>query len=733
MALIATLAVFFVPFSVEAAREEHPVVSGVRYISDTSASGAPIRIIVANPAQVRVLMEGPAGTSCTQNYNNTNFTNLDQDADFIAAINGLFIVDGKASGDYIGNKVFLGNATNQWYVAVNHQGRIQIGAGQLSTANKDNYSMFMRGGYRIGQPESKPFRDMTDSDVATRFASIYASHPENRTSAIARTFLGINETGNELLLMTGGAGENRNNGITPMEAVRYLKSLGATEAFVLDGGSSTFMRVQQRFNIPNSNSLPSGGGLDSLVVVRSGAPLTEAQTQALPVLQCRSNTAGANPANVGPTTASTTVSANTGAPAPITTVQQGTAPAISRAVPLEISINGISSITGEQNYILTYSRILFNFFAGLAGLLALLMLIVSGFQIMIGGTEQISKAKERIAGSIAGLLLLASSGFILYMINPCFFSFSASSSCTPRGVVGQEYSPPVGGGANSGTQSNLVPATPNRPRTPTQYANEKLSEAQSRWSQYAADFNGMRDIAFSGAPAEVFLGFASNGGITELTPGSSFRAMGMFGTETGPGTGSAPVAGGPDRWFPLSSDPLVVQFLGRNATTEPDAWKTAIRDQIAVGYVNIRNHGIGAMNALPANIRTTNYGSSWFVGVSFMAWSTGGGSAASIIAPFADRLAAVSENERWGTFVKLMAEAGSNGTVRPVATSDGHYDTHNNPFYSVVRTLQKLESGYLLAQRNGADVSFFAYPAGVDRTAVQQTLTNLGYYGVATR
>lgn len=444
------------PSQVLAIRSEHQLVAGARYISDTTASGGVIRAVVADTTQVRVGMEGPAGsTSCSQSYNASDFDALQNQGDFVAAINALFIVDGKPSGDYIGNKVYLGPASGQWNVSVDHNGRIQVGNGQLTTENKSNYSMFMRGGYRIGQFNNKTFAQMNDEDVAARFAQIYASHPENRTSAIARTFLGVNEGGNQLILLTGGAGEERSRGITPMEGVNYLKTLGATEAFALDGGSSTFMRVKNELVGSNVNTRASGGGLDSILTVRTGRPLTQEQTNALPVLQCRDNEPNTTNPPVGDAPASQPAANPPGQSVTAGTSNVQAGALVSGAVPLEIPINGVTSITGEQNYILTYSRILFNFFAGIAGLLALLMLIVSGFQIIVGGPDQITKAKERIVGSIAGLVLLATSGFVLYLINPCFYSFSTTSACTPRGITPQEYQVP----ANGGTSGSSVGTT----------------------------------------------------------------------------------------------------------------------------------------------------------------------------------------------------------------------------------------------------------------------------------
>ncbi len=137
--------------------------------------------------------------------------------------------------------------------------------------------------------------------------------------------------------------------------------------------------------------------------------------------------------------------------------QQVTVPLAVGQVGLEASINGSTSIDGGgQGYILNYARILFVYIGGLAGTLALLMLIVSGIQIIIGGSgDQIKKSTERIINTLGGLALLASSGFILYLINPCFFTFGTSQTCVPRAINGVNYFP--AGGALSVGSVPLIP------------------------------------------------------------------------------------------------------------------------------------------------------------------------------------------------------------------------------------------------------------------------------------
>ncbi len=62
--------------------------------------------------------------------------------------------------------------------------------------------------------------------------------------------------------------------------------------------------------------------------------------------------------------------------------------------------------------------------AGVGGMIAVLIIVISGIQISASGenAENLSKAKERIMQSLIGLALLFLSGAILYAINPSFFT-----------------------------------------------------------------------------------------------------------------------------------------------------------------------------------------------------------------------------------------------------------------------------------------------------------------------
>lgn len=100
-------------------------------------------------------------------------------------------------------------------------------------------------------------------------------------------------------------------------------------------------------------------------------------------------------------------------------------------VPLEAPIGSTTAIDLSGNALTNYTRIIFAFAGGIAGGLAMLMIIISGIQIMTGGGDM-GPAKTRLFGAIAGLIVLAGGSLLLYEINPCFFTFQESASCTPR-------------------------------------------------------------------------------------------------------------------------------------------------------------------------------------------------------------------------------------------------------------------------------------------------------------
>lgn len=72
----------------------------------------------------------------------------------------------------------------------------------------------------------------------------------------------------------------------------------------------------------------------------------------------------------------------------------------------------------------TYVAIIYRWAAGIVGIIAVLVIVISGIQISIdqGSGEGVTAAKNRITQSLAGLVILFLSALILYTINPTFFT-----------------------------------------------------------------------------------------------------------------------------------------------------------------------------------------------------------------------------------------------------------------------------------------------------------------------
>ncbi len=124
-------------------------------------------------------------------------------------------------------------------------------------------------------------------------------------------------------------------------------------------------------------------------------------------------------------------------------------------ITLEAPFGNVTAISGSGGgYIINYTKVLFAFIAGLVGLIALLMLIIAGVQIIIAGNEQQNtQAKERIIGALAGLVVLAMGGWILYIINPCFFTFEDTQTCTRRIITQTTF-------VTTGGEGQALPSVP---------------------------------------------------------------------------------------------------------------------------------------------------------------------------------------------------------------------------------------------------------------------------------
>lgn len=87
-----------------------------------------------------------------------------------------------------------------------------------------------------------------------------------------------------------------------------------------------------------------------------------------------------------------------------------------RPIQLLVSTSGI-------NLLKFYVLQVYVWGASIVGIIAVLVIVVSGIQIAVsGGEEQLTSARTRIIQSLSGLALLFLSGLILYTINPTFFT-----------------------------------------------------------------------------------------------------------------------------------------------------------------------------------------------------------------------------------------------------------------------------------------------------------------------
>ena len=83
-------------------------------------------------------------------------------------------------------------------------------------------------------------------------------------------------------------------------------------------------------------------------------------------------------------------------------------------------------VTGEDGLDLlsNYAALVYQWIAGIVGAICILVIVGSGIQISMGGLsqEEVTSAKDRIFRSLGGLAILFLSAFILYTINPIFFT-----------------------------------------------------------------------------------------------------------------------------------------------------------------------------------------------------------------------------------------------------------------------------------------------------------------------
>jgi len=106
------------------------------------------------------------------------------------------------------------------------------------------------------------------------------------------------------------------------------------------------------------------------------------------------------------------------------------------------------------------------------------------------------------------------------------------------------------------------------------------------------------------------------------------------------------------------------------------------------------------------------------------AWSAGPTGAANMVshAIIKRAIAGVSPDVRWGAAVRALGEAATAGTIPPVRAH-----AHNiNKYYTMVRTLQKLEAGRLLASRTSSQ-PWFEDGLGAARNQLHDRIAYMAY------
>jgi hypothetical protein len=95
-------------------------------------------------------------------------------------------------------------------------------------------------------------------------------------------------------------------------------------------------------------------------------------------------------------------------------------------IQLQEAIGETRSIRGDNGaeLIANYVGVLYKYAASLIGIVAVLIIVVSGVQMSMGGIDQemVSSAKTRIMQALLSLVLLFMSGMVLRAINPGFFA-----------------------------------------------------------------------------------------------------------------------------------------------------------------------------------------------------------------------------------------------------------------------------------------------------------------------
>lgn len=282
---------------------------------------------------------------------------------------------------------------------------------------------------------------------------------------------------------------------------------------------------------------------------------------------------------------------------------------------------------------------------------------------------------------------------------------------------------------------------------PSAYAVEKLPMLQRRRrGPFLAVVRPMAQVAFPGADPDAMLdallGFtafstSSRENTTDAVLSQRFHEVGLFQVPAGPRSGPAP---NPDpgaannAYTHEATSPLVKRLLGQpvdgpGASTRHNAWKPsndngtseadvrALREQSAVGIANL----LDDWASIRAKLRGAGFeglagtpGSPWMFFLMFTAMSRGptgaynrlrGSDSTRAADPhgWLRRLNDLPEDQRIVAFATMVDEA-----VRARLDDVGGEKGRGGSAYGIVRSLQKLRSGQLVAARSGGRAAWFA-------------------------
>lgn len=277
---------------------------------------------------------------------------------------------------------------------------------------------------------------------------------------------------------------------------------------------------------------------------------------------------------------------------------------------------------------------------------------------------------------------------------------------------------------------------------PDVFAQEWFGRARDRWNgEIGAEFRRQTPIFFDGGTApQIFLGFSASAGQHENTRANvshtlsaHFCAIGLLGIEQ-PEVGPVPYPTAnpppcphgrpsPNTWFLHHDRELVKRALNGPAPLTEGSWRN-LPPQIAIGLSNLHGKRRSVVNALrAAGVPPVGDNDPWTVIMMLMAWSTGPGGVAAHVRHFARSIANVSGERRWGALIRAAFEAAERGTV-PARMPHNH---RLNPYYSLIRGMQKVEVGRRLLQATGGNTAFLDDGLGADRQTVYDKIAHMAY------